>query len=311
MVQINFARREICCKIVYYGPGVSGKTTNLEIIHKKVPDTSKGQLTSIATEGDRTLFFDLLPLDLGEIGGMKTKFQLYTVPGQVYYNSTRKLVLAGSDGIVFVADSGKDRMDDNIESLNNLSVNLRENGFNPETMAIVLQYNKRDLPGALPVEEMDAKLNPRKIPSFEAVAVKGEGVMATLKAVSKMVIEKMNKDLPSRPAVSVTPVAPSPEEKPVETPKPPVESAPPAPKPPEPIPPAAPPPPAPKPPEPVRRPEPRPAPLQTTHAHTHAHPHPHDSRSHPAKRSSNKAVVIAVVVAASIALAIILFLMMK
>lgn len=205
MVQINFARREIGCKIVYYGPGLSGKTTNLELIHKKVPDMSKGQMTSIATEGDRTLFFDLLPLDLGEVAGMKTKLQLYTVPGQIYYNSTRKLVLQGADGVVFVADSGKDRMADNKESFDNLLVNLKEYGLDPSALPLVLQYNKRDLPNPVAVEELNSSLNTFNAPYFEAVAVKGEGVMPTLKAISKLVIEKLNKDLPQKS--TPTPIA--------------------------------------------------------------------------------------------------------
>ena len=157
MVQINFALREVNCKIVYYGPGLSGKTTNLEIVHKKAPEANKGELTSIATEGDRTLFFDFMPLDLGTIAGMRTRFQLYTVPGQVYYNSTRKLVLQGVDGIVFVADSSESKMEENLESLENLKNNLAEYGKDIRELPVVLQYNKRDLPDALPVEVLNAK----------------------------------------------------------------------------------------------------------------------------------------------------------
>lgn len=219
MVQINFARREVNCKIVFYGPGLSGKTTNLEIIHKKVPAGARGQLTSIATEQDRTLFFDFMPLDLGTVAGMKTKLFLYTVPGQVYYNSTRKLVLQGADGIVFVADSDPNRMPDNLESLKDLEENLKEYGIDMRRIPLVLQFNKRDLPGAMPMAEMNAKLNSYEAPTFEAVAVKGDGVMQTLKGLSKIVIEKLNDDYapgkvsgPAKPAsavVSAPPAAPA------------------------------------------------------------------------------------------------------
>ena len=192
MVQINFALREVSCKIVYYGPGLSGKTTNLEIVHQKAPAGHKGKMTSLATEGDRTLFFDFLPLDLGTIGGMKTKFQLYTVPGQVYYNATRKLVLRGADGVIFVADSDASKMDENIESLDNLEQNLKENGLDINEMPVVLQWNKRDLPNAVTIEEIEQKLNRYGAPSFEAVAVKGEGVFPTLKALAGLVLESVN-----------------------------------------------------------------------------------------------------------------------
>jgi signal recognition particle receptor subunit beta len=194
MVQINFANKEIQCKIVYYGPGMSGKTTNLEVVHKKAPAGSKGELTSIATEGDRTLFFDFMPLDLGNIAGIKTKFQLYTVPGQVYYNSTRKLVLQGVDGIVFVVDSQAEKLEDNIESLENLKANLREYGRDIDSIPVVFQWNKRDLPTALPVETLQQKLNPGNAPSFEAVASTGEGVFPTLKALASLVLESINRD---------------------------------------------------------------------------------------------------------------------
>ncbi len=192
MVQINFARKEINCKIVYYGPGLSGKTTSLEVVHQKTPDGHKGDLTSISTDGDRTLFFDFMPLDLGTIAGMKTKFHLYTVPGQVYYNSTRKLVLLGADGIIFVADSTPGRMDDNIQSIENLRENLAEMGRDLNKVPLVIQYNKRDLPSALSVEEMEGKLNPNKAPCFEASAKTGEGVFQTLKAISALVLEDIN-----------------------------------------------------------------------------------------------------------------------
>ncbi len=194
MVQINFGQREVSCKVVFYGPGVSGKTTNLEIIHKKAPKDAVGEMVSIATESDRTLYFDFLPLDLGQVAGMRTKFQLYTVPGQIYYNATRKLVLQGVDGVIFVADSNPDKMAENLESLQNLRDNLAEMGLTVDDIPVVLQYNKRDLPNALPVAELDAMLNPAKMPTFEAVAREGKGVFATLKEVSRLVIEKLNKE---------------------------------------------------------------------------------------------------------------------
>lgn len=193
MVQINFALKEVNCKVVYYGPGLSGKTTNLEVIHSKAPGNHVGELTSIATEGDRTLFFDFLPLNLGSVAGMETKFQIYTVPGQVYYNSTRKLVLQGADGIVFVADSRRGKMDENLESLSNLMENLEEYGMDVKTLPLVLQYNKRDLPDVYSVEEMNEKLNHLSTPAFEAVAVTGEGVFPTLKKLSQMVLENLNR----------------------------------------------------------------------------------------------------------------------
>jgi len=194
MVQINFALKEVNCKIVYYGPGMSGKTTNLEIVHRKAPTANKGDLTSIATEGDRTLFFDFMPLDLGNIAGMRTKFQLYTVPGQVYYNSTRKLVLQGVDGIIFVADSQADKMDENLESLENLRNNLLEYGKAVDQIPTVIQYNKRDMPTALSVEDLQAQLNPQGHPHFEAIATTGEGVFPTLKALSARVLESLSRE---------------------------------------------------------------------------------------------------------------------
>jgi len=211
LVQINFALREVSCKIVYYGPGLSGKTTNLEIVHQKVPSKHKGKLTSLATEGDRTLFFDFLPLDLGTIGGLTTKFQLYTVPGQVYYNATRKLVLRGADGIVFVADSNPLKMAENIESLENLGKNLKENGLDINTIPIVFQWNKRDLENAVPVAELEKNLNKLGAPSFEAVAIRGEGVFPTLKALAGLVLESV--DAKSLAADQVRkPAAPKPEQ---------------------------------------------------------------------------------------------------
>jgi signal recognition particle receptor subunit beta len=193
MVQINFALKEVNCKIVYYGPGMSGKTTNLEIVHQKAPDNNKGELTSISTDGDRTLFFDFMPLDLGNIAGMRTKFQLYTVPGQVYYNSTRKLVLQGVDGVIFIADSDGEKMQENIESYENLIENLREYGKDIRELPHVIQYNKRDHPNALPVAELDKQMNKFGVPTFEAVAVTGEGVFPTLKVLAGMVLESIDK----------------------------------------------------------------------------------------------------------------------
>lgn len=190
-MQINFARREIACKIVYYGPGMSGKTTNLEVLHAKTPKENKGELTCIATEGDRTLFFDFMPLNLGNIRGMNTKFQLYTVPGQVYYNSTRKLVLRGVDGVIFVADSSPDKMDENIESLRNLEENLRDYGRDLDSVSIIIQYNKRDRPDAVDVKILNDKLNIRGYPWFEAVATDGTGVFDSLKSLAGQVIQKL------------------------------------------------------------------------------------------------------------------------
>lgn len=194
MVQINFGQREVSCKVVFYGPGMSGKTTNLEIIHKKAPKDAVGEMVSIATETDRTLYFDFLPLDLGQVAGMRTKFQLYTVPGQIYYNATRKLVLQGVDGVIFVADSNPEKMAENLESLQNLRDNLAEMGLKLEDLPLVLQYNKRDLPNALSVADMDAQMNPLKVPTHEACARDGRGVFATLKEISRLVIEKLNRE---------------------------------------------------------------------------------------------------------------------
>ena len=190
MVSINYAFREICCKIVYYGPGLSGKTTNLIYIHKKAPPKTKGELISLATDADRTLYFDFLPLDIGPVKGFSTKFQLYTVPGQVYYNATRKLVLRGVDGLVFVADSQVAKLEENIESMNNLVENLEEYGYVLEELPMIMQYNKRDLDEISTIEELEKALNPRGLPYYEAVAVTGEGVFDTLKGISKLVLEK-------------------------------------------------------------------------------------------------------------------------
>ena len=190
MVSINYASREVCCKIVYYGPGLSGKTTNLQYVHAKVPNTTRGDLISLATEADRTLYFDFLPINIGAINGFAAKFQLYTVPGQVYYNATRKLVLRGVDGLVFVADSQPDKMDENIESLQNLEDNLREYGYDLDELPMVIQYNKRDLPGVMSVEDLNEQLNTRGRPHFEASATIGNGVFGTLKLIIRMVLDK-------------------------------------------------------------------------------------------------------------------------
>lgn len=188
MSLINYASREINCKIVYYGPGLCGKTTNIKYVFSKVAPESRGKLISLATELDRTLFFDFLPLNLGTIKGFKVRFHLYTVPGQVYYNASRRLILKGMDGLVFVADSQKDRLEDNIESLKNLQQNLVSHGMKMDGLPFVLQYNKRDLPSISPVEELDSLLNEKGEPSFEAVASQGIGVFDTLKSVSKLVL---------------------------------------------------------------------------------------------------------------------------
>lgn len=190
MVSINYALKEISCKIVFYGPGLSGKTTNLQYVHKKIPPNTKGELISLATDADRTLFFDFLPLNIGDIHGFSTKFQLYTVPGQVFYNATRKLVLRGVDGLVFVVDSQSCKMEENLESLKNLEENLCEYGYDLEKLPMVFQYNKRDLPDVLSLEEMEVGLNPKRLPFFESVATSGEGVFDTLKCISRLVIDK-------------------------------------------------------------------------------------------------------------------------
>ncbi len=190
---INYSSREINVKLVYYGPGLCGKTTNLQYIYKKTNPDAKGKMISLATETERTLFFDFLPLALGEIRGFKTRFHLYTVPGQVFYDASRKLILKGVDGVVFVADSQLERMESNVESVENLRINLAEQGYNLDTIPYVVQYNKRDLPNVAPVAEMNKLLNPADIPWFEAVATTGVGVFDTLKAVAKQVLFELKK----------------------------------------------------------------------------------------------------------------------
>lgn len=223
MSMINYASREINCKLVYYGPGLGGKTTNLEFVYNKVSPNSRGKLISLATETERTLFFDFLPVDLGTIRGFKTRFHLYTVPGQVYYNASRKLILKGVDGVVFVADSQIERMEANIEAMQNLYDNMAQHGYNLTSIPFLVQYNKRDLPNAATIRELQAALNPgwpvddparqrpipdpyhegeflveqldgqwiERAPYFEAVAMTGEGVFDTLKAVSKLVLKSL------------------------------------------------------------------------------------------------------------------------
>jgi len=194
MSLVNFTTREITCKIVYYGPGRSGKTTNLQYVYSQVPGDRKGRMVSLATQTDRTLFFDFLPLDLGTISGFQTKFQLYTVPGQVYYNATRKLVLQGADGVVFVADSQARQLDENLESLQNLHQNILEHGVDIRTLPMVLQFNKQDLPRDLILapEELDDALNFRSLPTFPADALHGVGVFETLKGVASEVLRRLS-----------------------------------------------------------------------------------------------------------------------
>jgi signal recognition particle receptor subunit beta len=195
MSLVNYATREITCKIVYYGPGRSGKTTNLQYIHSRVPWDRKGEMVSLATEADRTLFFDFLPLELGRISGFTTRFQLYTVPGQVYYNATRKLVLQGADGVVFVADSQRSQLESDIESFRNLQENLLERSIDIRDIPVVMQYNKRDLPNVLGMERLEEELNFRDVPSFAASALLGEGVFDTLRAASEGVLRKLARKL--------------------------------------------------------------------------------------------------------------------
>jgi signal recognition particle receptor subunit beta len=190
---INYSSREINCKIVYYGPGLCGKTTNLQYVYAKTNPEAKGKMISLATETERTLFFDFLPLSLGEIRGFKTRFHLYTVPGQVFYDASRKLILKGVDGVVFVADSQIERMEANLESVENLRINLAEQGYDLDKVPYVVQYNKRDLPNIATVEELRRLVNPRNVPEYQAVAPTGVGVFDTLKAVAKQVLTELKK----------------------------------------------------------------------------------------------------------------------
>jgi signal recognition particle receptor subunit beta len=190
---INYSAREINCKLVYYGPGLCGKTTNLQFIYNKTRPESKGKMISLATETERTLFFDFLPLSLGEIRGFKTRFHLYTVPGQVFYDVSRKLILKGVDGVVFVGDSQIERMEANLESMENLRTNLAEQGYDLDKIPFVIQYNKRDLPNSASTEELRRLLNPRSVPDFEASATQGMGVFDTLKAIAKLVLIELKK----------------------------------------------------------------------------------------------------------------------
>lgn len=194
MSVVNYGTREITCKIVYYGPGRSGKTTNLQHVYSQLPEDRKGKMVSLATETDRTLFFDFLPLDLGTISGFATRFQLYTVPGQVYYAATRKLVLQGVDGVVFVADSQSRQLAENIESLQDLHANLADEGLDPRTLPLVMQYNKRDLPASeiSTVAELDETLNFRAVPFFAANAINGGGVFETLRSIASMVLGRLS-----------------------------------------------------------------------------------------------------------------------
>jgi mutual gliding-motility protein MglA len=190
---INYMAREINCKIVYYGPGLCGKTTNLQYIYERTNPDAKGKMISLATETERTLFFDFLPLSLGEIRGFKTRFHLYTVPGQVFYDASRKLILKGVDGVIFVADSQMERLEANQESVENLRTNLAEQGYSLEKIPYVVQYNKRDLPNVVSVEELRPLINPMNVPDYEANARAGMGVFDTLKAVSKLVLNELKR----------------------------------------------------------------------------------------------------------------------
>ncbi|MEY2667401.1 MAG: hypothetical protein RJA59_39 [Pseudomonadota bacterium] len=190
---INYSSREINCKIVYYGPGLCGKTTNLQYVYARTSPEAKGKMISLATETERTLFFDFLPLSLGEIRGFKTRFHLYTVPGQVFYDASRKLILKGVDGVVFVADSQIERMEANLESVENLRVNLAEQGYDLNRIPYVVQYNKRDLPNVATVDELHRLINPRGVPEFQAIAPTGVGVFDTLKQVAKLVLTELKR----------------------------------------------------------------------------------------------------------------------
>ena len=192
MVLFNYSTKELTAKVVYYGPGLCGKTTNLQWVHEKLPIKNKGKMLSLATETDRTLFFDFLPIEIGTIRGMKTRIQLYTVPGQVFYNATRRMVLKGADAVCFVCDSQEAMLDANLESYENMRQNLEANEIDADEIPVVLQYNKRDLPNALPIEILNERMNPHNYPFYEAIAVKGIGVEDTLKAVTKLVFKALS-----------------------------------------------------------------------------------------------------------------------
>ncbi|TYB32145.1 MAG: gliding-motility protein MglA [Candidatus Mcinerneyibacterium aminivorans] len=192
MSLINYASREINCKIVYYGPGLGGKTTNIKYVYKQIDADARGKLVSLATETDRTLFFDFLPLDLGQVQGFTTRFHLYTVPGQVHYDASRRLILKGADGIIFVADSQKERLQDNIDSFKNLRVNLKSQSIEPDSIPLVIQYNKMDLPNVMSAEALDEKINDKGYLSFESIAIEGVGVFDTLRAISKLVLKSIS-----------------------------------------------------------------------------------------------------------------------
>ncbi len=192
MVLFNYSTKELTAKVVYYGPGLCGKTTNLQWVHEKLPIKNKGKMLSLATETDRTLFFDFLPIEIGSVRGMRTRIQLYTVPGQVFYNATRRMVLKGADAVVFVCDSQEAMLDANLESFENMRQNLEANEIDPDEIPLVLQYNKRDLPNALPIEILNERMNPHNVPFYEAVAVRGMGVEDTLKAVTKLVFKSLS-----------------------------------------------------------------------------------------------------------------------
>jgi len=194
MTFINYASREINCKIVYYGPGLCGKTTNIQWIHEQASPEKRGKLVSLATETDRTLFFDFLPLDMGMVKGFKVRFHLYTVPGQVFYDASRKLILRGCDGVIFVADSQRARLEANIESIANLATNLKDNGFDIRNIPYVLQLNKRDMPSSAPVAEMERLLRFRNEPMLEAVANQGTGVIETLKACARQILMELQRN---------------------------------------------------------------------------------------------------------------------
>ena len=202
MVVLNYTGGEVNAKIVYYGPGLSGKTTNLEFIHERTPEGSRGKMVSMKTQTDRTLFFDFLPLELGDISGYRTRFLLYTVPGQVYYNATRKLVLKGADAVVFVADSSRGKLDENLESLRNLEQNLNEHGMSLDEIPWVIQYNKRDVADAMAVPDLDARLNPLRVPSYEAVATSGKGVYDTFHGIATLVYRVLKERLEREDLVS-------------------------------------------------------------------------------------------------------------